>query len=299
VTSLSNPNSNPNPDPSPNPSGSPTSSPGASPSPTEAPRAPAALPPPWDQPPGLVDHLVSAGLWTAGLCWLVPMMTTMMTVNLVVPPDRTEWLSRLYCRGQVAMTGARWRAVVDPAVDPARPYLFACNHVNLLDHVTMYCCTPHFKQGLELESHFRIPVYGWFMRQRGTIPVRKGAGGNQAELAEHFRREVALGHSILAFPEGTRTRDGRVKPFRTGVFRIARDLGLPIVPVAVTGMYEVLRAGSARMRRGREVVVSCGAPIDPSGVGNDGLADLAERVRAVIAERVDAHLASVRGGSPP
>jgi 1-acyl-sn-glycerol-3-phosphate acyltransferase len=227
------------------------------------------LPPPWDVPAGLVDHAVSAALWTAGLAWLVPMMTAMMAANLVVRPDRTEWLSRLYCRGQVAMTGARWRAVVDPGVDPARPYLFASNHVNLLDHVTMYCATPHFKQGLELESHFRSPVYGWFMRQRGTIPVRRGARGQSGELAGHFRREMALGHSILAFPEGTRTRDGQVGKFRRGVFAIAREVGLPIVPVAVTGMYEILRAGSARMRWGREVTVYFDAPVDPADVPGD------------------------------
>lgn len=255
--------------------------------------APASLPAPWDQPPTALDHTVSVALWGAGLAWLVPMMTTMMAVGLVVPPDRTEWLSRLYCRGQVAATGARWRAVVDPGVDPGRPYLFASNHVNLLDHVTMYCATPHFKQGLELESHFRIPVYGWFMRQRGTIPVRKGvAGGQQDALREAFRAEVAKGHSILAFPEGTRTRDGSVGKFRKGVFAVCRDLSLPIVPVTVTGMYEILRAGSGRMRRGGEVTVFCDAPVDPSGVADEGLQALADRVRAVIAARVDAHRGS-------
>lgn len=252
----------------------------------------APLPPPWDRPATVADHLVSGVLWTAGLSWLVPMMGTMMATGLVVHPDRTEWLSRLYCRGQVAMTGARWRSVIDPAVDPNTPYLFACNHVNLLDHVTMYNATPHFKQGLELESHFKIPVYGWFMRQRGTIPVKRGGG--QAEIRERFRQELAKGHSILAFPEGTRTRDGRVGPFKKGVLHIARDVGLPIVPVSVTGMYEILRAGSSRMRRGREVVVTCDAPIDPTGVPDDGLDALAERVRSVIAARVEAARAEAR-----
>ncbi|MEZ4240335.1 MAG: lysophospholipid acyltransferase family protein [Myxococcota bacterium] len=253
----------------------------------------AALPPPWDHPPTLGEKAASAALWTAGLAWLVPVMSAMMAAAAVVPPDRTQWLSRLYCRGQVAMTGARWRAEVDPAVDPAKCYLFACNHVNLLDHVTMYNATPHFKQGLELASHFEIPVYGWFMRQRGTIPVERGGGAEQrARLVANFRREVDAGHSILAFPEGTRTRDGRVGPFKTGTFAIAREIGLPIVPVTVTGMYEILRAGSGLMRRGREVVVTCDAPVDPGRPedGPEALRALAERVRAPIAARVDRSL---------
>jgi len=249
-----------------------------------------ALPPPWDRPPTLLDRAVSAGLWTAGVAWLVPMMTAMTAASLVVSPDRTEGLSRLYCRGQVALTGARWRAEVDPAVDPARPYLFAANHVNLLDHATMYPATPHFKQGIELASHFRIPVYGWFMRSRGTIPVRGvGDRDGQVALEADVRREVDRGHSILGFPEGTRTRTGRVGRFRKGLFRVARNVGLPVVPVAVTGMFEVLRAGSGLLRPGREVVVWCGAPIETAGLSDDELPALAERVRAPIAARVDAH----------
>lgn len=249
-------------------------------------------------PPSIRDRVVSAGMWAAGLGWLVPMMGTMMVVGSFLPADRTEWLSRLYCRGQVAATGARWKAVVDPLVDPRRPYLFAANHVNLLDHVTMYNATPHFKQGLELAEHFRIPVYGWFMRQRGTIPVERGAGPAQVErLRAQVAAEVARGHSILAFPEGTRTRDGRVRRFRKGVFVIARDLQLPIVPVAVTGMYEILRAESSLMRPGKEVTVYCDAPVDPTGVPDAEIPQLAQRVRDVVAARVDAYFAA-RGSVP-
>jgi 1-acyl-sn-glycerol-3-phosphate acyltransferase len=151
----------------------------------------------------------------------------------------------------------------------------------------MYDATPHFKQGLELEKHFEYPVYGWFMKQRGTIPVRPGSAGQTREIMDHFRREIAMGHSILAFPEGSRTRDGRVKPFRRGVFHIARDLGIPIVPVAVTGMQHVMRADSWIIRPGNTVTVYCEEPI-PSD-GDETLLELATKVREPIVRRVDAY----------
>lgn len=236
------------------------------------------------------DHLASAALWGAGLAWLIPMLGGMGVLNgTVLPSHRTEGLNRLYCRGQVALTGSRWRAVVDPAVDPGTPYMFAQNHTNHFDHVALYPATPHFKQGLELESHFKIPFYGWFMKARGTIPVRSGKEGQTPQIMDRMRAEIERGHSILAFPEGHRTLDGRVGPFRRGVFFIARDLGLPIAPVSVTGMYRVMRKGSWLIRPGHTVTVFVDAPIPTAGLPDAAIPELADRVREVVAGRVDAY----------
>ena len=124
------------------------------------------------------DNVRALFLWTLGVAWLVPMLSALFVLQLFVRPDRLQAFNRLYTRGQIALTFSRWRAEVDPAVDPATPYLFVQNHTNHFDHVLMYAATPHFKQGLELESHFKVPFYGWFMRQRGTIPVRREDRGH-------------------------------------------------------------------------------------------------------------------------
>lgn len=240
---------------------------------------------PWARPPSLVQRCVSAGLWTVGVLWLVPMMATMMLVALVVPPDRTDWLNRLYCWGQVRLTGARWRAVVDSAVDAETPYIFACNHVNLLDHVTMYNATPHFKQGVELAAHFKIPVYGWFMKQRGTIGVHKGRRDQIERLHADVRSEVERGHSILVFPEGTRTRDGHVGRFRKGFFRISRSVDVPVVPVTVTGMYPILKKGRMLFRWGGQVTVWVDAPMYARDDEDDQA--FADRVQSVVSRRVE------------
>ncbi|MCO4745446.1 MAG: 1-acyl-sn-glycerol-3-phosphate acyltransferase [Proteobacteria bacterium] len=238
---------------------------------------------------GVVDHVVSAGLWGVGVAWMTPMMFAMTTLGAAFGADRIDRFSRVYTRGQIALTGAKYTTVVHPDIDPAKPYLFAQNHVNMFDHVVLYDATPHFKQGVELEEHFKIPVYGWFMRSRGTIPVRRGRDGQTPEILANFRAEMAKGHSILAFPEGTRTLDGRVGSFRRGIFYIAHELGLPIVPVAVTGMYEKKRKGSVVLRPGGEVTVHCEKPIETAGLSADDVPALAEQVQKVVADRVDAY----------
>ena len=239
--------------------------------------------------PTLKDRAVSSALWSAGLSWLVPSLGAMTAVYQVVPPHRVNVLGRIYCKVQIALTGNRWRAVVDPAIEDGRPYIFLQNHTNHFDHVFLYNATPHFKQGIELESHFRYPVYGWFMRARGTIPVVKGKNGQTVGLAERMGEELAAGRSILAFPEGTRTKDGRVGPFRKGIFHIARELGAPIVPVSVTGAFDMMRKGSLVIRPGNDITVHCDKPIETGGLTEQDVPELAARVRSVMSERVDAY----------
>lgn len=240
-------------------------------------------------PDTTLDRALSVALWGAGVAWLAPMMGLQMLAHRALPPRRTQWLERLYTRGQVALTGSRWRAVVDPSIDPARPYFFFQNHTNHLDHCTMYCATPHFKQGVELEEHFRYPIYGAFMRSRGTLPVRRGNLRALGELRDRMRAELERGHSLLVFPEGTRTLDGRLGTLQAGVFRIAQELGAPIVPVTVTGMYRVMRKGSLLIRPGYEVTVYCDAPIETAGTSRKQLPELIERVRSAMTRRLDAY----------
>lgn len=247
-----------------------------------------------------MQRAIGLAMWAPGVTWLTSMMSTMMLVQRFVPSDRIDWLTRIYTRGQVLACGTRVKEVVHPDVDPNRVYVFAQNHVNMLDHCTCYNATPHFKQGIELAAHFKIPFYGWFMKQRGTIPVLgEGTSPKDAyrDLSERIRGEVQKGHSLLVFPEGTRTRDGRVGQFQGGIFRIAHSLELPIVPVAITGMFEVMRKGEPYINPGHVVTVYVEAPVETKGVPKGKLPQLVESVRATIAARVDAHYREKERGS--
>jgi 1-acyl-sn-glycerol-3-phosphate acyltransferase len=240
----------------------------------------------------LSDRLLALLLWLVGVLWMFPILISMMLISLVIPPWRTDWINRLYCRGQLLLTGNSWRADVHPSVDPNKAYLFAQNHINHFDHVVLYNATPHFKQGLELESHFKYPVYGWFMKSRGTIPVRPGSQGQTPAIMNRMREEIERGHSILTFPEGTRTLDGRVGTFRRGVFYIARDLGIPVVPVAVTGMYNVMRKGSWLIRPGHTITVHVCEPISTEGLTDEAIPAFAKRVETEVANHVNAYWAA-------
>src|SRR5262249_17925619 len=129
--------------------------------------------------------------------------------------------------------------VVSPEFDPSRTSIFIANHVNLFDPFVLYSTIPQFFRGWELESHFRIPVYGWLMKRFGNIsvPDQKTPGGLR-RLIQRTREALDGGTSLIVFPEGKRTRDGHVQPFQQGIFRMVRELNLPIVPVSMVGAFE-------------------------------------------------------------
>jgi 1-acyl-sn-glycerol-3-phosphate acyltransferase len=129
---------------------------------------------------------------------------------------------------------------------------------------------------------------GGFMKARGTIPVPKDRQGALEALRTAVRLEVDAGHSILAFPEGHRTLTGQVGPFHDGSFRIAIELGVPVVPVAVTGLYDVLHKGSLIIRPGHEIIVYVEEPISTDGLTTEDVPALRDHVRDLISARVEA-----------
>ena len=239
------------------------------------------------RPATLVDHLKNVAIWTVSMTFFVPVATLMTLACATVGLDRSMPIQRFFAHWTVRLTGSSWRAVVHPDVDATRPCIFVHNHTNHFDFVLMHNATPHYKRGLELESHFRYPVYGWMMKTRGGIPVKPGVRGQTPEILAGMRDALQSGHAILAFPEGHRTLTGRLGPFRKGVFFLARDLALPIVPVTVTGAYDLMRKGSLVVRPGQELTVYVDAPFETQGLTDDEIPALLERVHAQMSTRID------------
>ena len=234
-------------------------------------------------------RIVSLIIWILAGGFLVLALSFFTILYRFTTPDRVQFLERLYCRLQLMLTFNKQSHQVHPSVDAGTQYFFIQNHTSHLDFVAMDNATPHFKQGIELETHFDNPFYGWFMKARGTIPVPKDRKDVLQTLLRAVRAEIAADHSILGFPEGHRTLTGQVGRFHTGLFRVAIELGVPVVPVTVTGLYEVLHKGSLLIRPGNEVIVYVDEPISTEGLTVEDAPALRDRVRNIIAARVDAH----------
>ena len=145
---------------------------------------------------------------------------------------------------------------------PARgAVMLACNHLSNLDPVLLAAACPRQISYLAKIELFRIPVLGGLIRRYGTIPLRRSASDPEAlRLAEQVLEQQQL---LALFPEGTRSRDGRLKPFRFGAARLALKYQVPLVPAAIIGTDHAMPSG-AKVPRRVPVRIAFGPPIDPA-----------------------------------
>lgn len=166
--------------------------------------------------------------------------------------------------------------------DPRRPHIFMPNHASFMDGPLVMSLIRGAPRVILKKSVLRVPVLGLGMRHVGFVPVdRKGAAGGKKSIARAAALVRERGYSFLIFPEGTRTRDGRLQPFRRGGFFLALASGAPVVPVTVRGTFALMPKGQWYARRGR-VSVIFHDPVPVAGLGEEAMAGLMETVRRAI-----------------
>ena len=232
----------------------------------------------------------SAILWAISGVHFAVVCTFLVFLAIFVDPRKNDWPQRVFFRNILRLAGAQFEVRRSAGFDPNRTCLFICNHVNLFDPFVIYSAIPQFLRGFELESHFNIPVYGWMMGRFGNIPVPDVPTREGLETMRN-RAKVAFdsGVSLIAFAEGSRTRDGHVQEFKKGIFGLAQKFGIPIVPVSLVGSYQFFQTGSW-MLHPRKITVYIHEPIETTSVGRNEVDALRIRVQEIVTTPVEADL---------
>jgi 1-acyl-sn-glycerol-3-phosphate acyltransferase len=165
-------------------------------------------------------------------------------------------------------------------LDRSRSYVFASNHQSIYDIPILFASLPFQLRILAKESLGRIPFMGWHLQRTGHVLVDRSNPG--AGVVRKMKRLVAEGHSLIVFPEGTRSTDGSVGRFKGGSFIIALQSGLPVVPISVIGSRHVMFRGEVMVRPGR-VRVIVHEPIETQSVPREAVREFASSVREVVA----------------
>ena len=234
--------------------------------------------------------LRSAFLWIlSGLHFFV-VAPSLVFLGIFLDPHKHDWLQRTFCRRIVYLSGARLEVVRSPGFDPQRTCFFMVNHVNLFDPFILYCAIPQYVRGWELESHFKIPAYGWLMKRFGNVPVPDVRRPSDLKRMWRLTQDaIDGGTSLIIFPEAKRTRDGHVDGFEEGGFRVAQQLGIPIVPVSLVGSIKHHRTGHWMLWPAR-ITVYLHDVIETKGMTKRDVPALRERVHQIISAPVEAFL---------
>jgi len=166
--------------------------------------------------------------------------------------------------------------------DHKASYVFMPNHLSLLDGPMMVMVIPQNVRAIIKKSIFAIPIVGWAMLQVGCVPVdRKGESRGKRSIEKASRLMRERGYSFLIYPEGTRSRDGKLQRFRRGGFYLAIAGGAPIVPVTIKGTFELMPKGQFGSKRGT-VSVEFHPPVSVEGYSVRDMEGLIEKVRAAV-----------------
>lgn len=220
----------------------------------------------------VVNRLIFRGM-------LFSMGSIAVAMSLVLRNENLVWrFAKAQARNLARLCGVRVR-VRGTELLRNEPYVFTPNHQSHFDIVALLGYLPGNNRFAAKRELFQEPVLGLVLRRMGMIPVDRD---DSAGAIDRMNRVSAVGTSAIIFPEGTRSPDGRLLPFKKGPFVTAIRAGVPIVPVVCKGTHEVMPKGGYLAILPGDVELVVLPPIATRGLTYEDRDDLLERVRAAI-----------------
>jgi 1-acyl-sn-glycerol-3-phosphate acyltransferase len=219
---------------------------------------------------------------------LIALATIVMWLgSFVALIDRTgnssHAFARLWGKILLAVSFIRVRSEGIENLDSKATYVFVANHASYMDIPALLSQLPQSFRFFAKKALYKIPFLGWHLRWAGHLPVDRSNARNSLKSMSEGARVIARKHlSVLLFPEGGRSPHG-LREFKEGAAYIAIKAGVPVVPVAIVGMRELLPMGSIHLRSG-QVIVRVGRPIPTTGLKLADRLRLTERLHAEIRE---------------
>lgn len=196
-------------------------------------------------------------------------------------------LGRLWAKAHLKVMGIEPEYTGLEHAAGTAPRVFLANHASNLDIWALTPVLPVTTRFVSKRTIFWIPVLGQAMALAGFIAIDRKDRASAIRSLGRAAEKVRRGASVILFPEGTRSRDGRLARFKRGAFHLALEAGVPVVPVAISGAYDVLKPRSIIVRPG-PVRVTFGSPIDAARYAGD-VNGLIAKVRAEIESGLSLH----------
>jgi 1-acyl-sn-glycerol-3-phosphate acyltransferase len=229
----------------------------------------------------LVQIMVSCYFWSS--MFLVSALLFPVSLFLWVTTvlfDRKRYILHQWtCRWSdiILWMNPYWKVGVEgrEKINPDKVYVMVSNHQSGLDIMVLFKLHRHFKW-VAKKGLFIIPFIGWNMWLNGYISIERSRGRSKLQMMDKAVLSLKAGNPVMIFPEGTRSRDGKLQPFKSGAFRLAKETATDILPVAIKGTFHAIQKGGFIVHKNKAMTVTVLDPIpfesfkdlDPKTIGN-------------------------------
>ncbi len=195
-------------------------------------------------------------------------------------------IARIWARGILYVSRIRVKVNGLNQIDPSQSYVYMSNHQSNFDIPVLLAHLPVQFRWLAKAELFKIPLFGRAMQGAGYVKIDRFNQESAFQSIKEAAAKMKDGVSVMIFPEGTRSRDGRIRPFKKGGFIMAVDAGVPIVPIVLQGTWSIMEKSSLQINTG-DVVINLEKPIATTNYSRQNKDELIEAVRRVICERFE------------
>ena len=215
------------------------------------------------------------------------MSTCAFLFPLISPGEnKVHKIANLWARMLLWLTNTRVEVIGKEHVLMDKPQIFMANHQSDIDILIVLAYIPGQFRWIAKKELFRIPIFGKAMKNAGYIEIDRQNHEKALKSLEEAAKKIREGKSVVTFPEGTRSKDGTIRPFKQGMFHLAIQARVPIIPISIIGAHEIMPKRTLTVRPGMVTMV-IDRPVDVSGYTIDTRSELIERVRNIIIKNIE------------
>ena len=233
-----------------------------------------------------MKHLISAYCWFFGGLYFILLLFLCIFLSFFIPQKTLDPFIKKSLKFLFKILFIKVRSEGAQYVEKNTTYLFMSNHESLFDIPLLEAYVPTFIRGVEAMRQFKWPVYGWAIRLVGNIPIDRKNIHASIKSMKTTEKILKKGKSIIILPEGHRTLDGNLGSFKKLPFHLAKQAGVPVIPIGLSGLFELKHKGSWLIRP-RPITIKFGQPILPEKTQDLTTEDLRDNVRGKIQDLID------------
>jgi 1-acyl-sn-glycerol-3-phosphate acyltransferase len=225
-------------------------------------------------------------------------MSTCAFLFPIISPgeNKVHKIANLWARMLLWLTSTRVEVIGRENVLMNRPQIFMANHQSDFDILIVLAHIPGQFRWIAKKELFKIPVFGKAMKNAGYIEIDRQNHEKALKSLDEAAQKIREGKSVVTFPEGTRSTDGKIRPFKQGMFHLAIRSGVPIVPISIIGASEIMPKRTLKVRPGRITMV-IDRPVDVSGYTLETRGELIAKISAIIVRNCESRTTPPRDAS--